>query len=760
MYKLRLTLLGHTLDVRGVTAVSDSCLVSGSRDGTARAWDLAAVVDTLQDSAVCFLSPTKAFVNCVAAVRTAEGSLVACGGKDAVIYLAEPAESFAKPGDDYGVYQLPGHAGNVCALAAYTSPETGLASHLVLALWDGTARVWDLATFQETHTLAGHAASVWDAQLLDPNTVLTCSADKTIRLWVNGALSRTYTGHADVVRKLLPLPGGRFALALNDCTIKVWDIALGAVLATLNGHTLFIYDLALLPSGEIVSTGEDRTVRVWRDLAIAQVLTLPCTSAWAVTALPNGDLAVAGSDGTVYLFSAEPRRQATPAAIEALDQQVRLSAIAEQSLDNLRKTDIPGYDRLDRPGAEEGQTVMVKSAAGVIEAHQWSGGQWVKIGDVVSGATGGNSTKTEYEGKEYDYVFDVDIEDGKPPLKLPYNATDNPYTAAEAFLARYNLPSSYTDEVVRFISKNTSGFELGMSLGAAPAVPEPAAPAQPPAAHSMFPQTTPIAFKDFKASQLGNGFEKFNAAQADSFDASVVAQVKAALERFESKDAMFLLTKIVPVILGQWERTDRLIGLDLLRIAIARATTVDLIQSLDTAEAIFKMVVLTLEETTDQDVTLFMMTCKVLCNLTTSTLFSQITLTVDGTETAFNEYFEELCLNFAVVVKVMTSSEAAGQHKHYRMALGAAAAFTFNVLVFVATGKVKSSAAKQELASLLADVGGDLIGDEEAAYRVTVAVGNSLSMGGGVMMPSWVEDVMKLYHHGRFEPLLAEIAKF
>ena len=28
-----------------------------------------------------------------------------------------------------------------------------------------------------------------------------------------------------------------------------------------------------------------------------------------------------------------------------------------------------------------------------------------------------------YQGKEYDYVFDVDIKDGAPPLKLPYNVT-------------------------------------------------------------------------------------------------------------------------------------------------------------------------------------------------------------------------------------------------------------------------------------------------------------------------------------------------
>ena len=54
--------------------------------------------------------------------------------------------------------------------------------------------------------------------------------------------------------------------------------------------------------------------------------------------------------------------------------------------------------------------------------NQWDsvGNQWQKIGEVVDAV--GSGRKQLYEGKEYDYVFDVDIQDGVPPLKLPYNA--------------------------------------------------------------------------------------------------------------------------------------------------------------------------------------------------------------------------------------------------------------------------------------------------------------------------------------------------
>lgn len=100
---------------------------------------------------------------------------------------------------------------------------------------------------------------------------------------------------------------------------------------------------------------------------------------------------------------------------------------------------------------------------------------WQKIGDVVDAV--GQGRKQLYEGKEYDYVFDVDFQDGVPPLKLPYNVTgeqqdgilvnivliqpDNPYAAAQKFLESNDLPLSYIDEVVKFIEKNTSGVNIG-----------------------------------------------------------------------------------------------------------------------------------------------------------------------------------------------------------------------------------------------------------------------------------------------------------
>jgi phospholipase A-2-activating protein len=62
---------------------------------------------------------------------------------------------------------------------------------------------------------------------------------------------------------------------------------------------------------------------------------------------------------------------------------------------------------------------------------QWdtSTSSWVKIGDVVDAV--GSNRKQLHEGKEYDYVFDVDIKDGAPPLKLPYNVTGKRFLSCD-----------------------------------------------------------------------------------------------------------------------------------------------------------------------------------------------------------------------------------------------------------------------------------------------------------------------------------------
>lgn len=211
---------------------------------------------------------------------------------------------------------------------------------------------------------------------------------------------------------------------------------------------------------------------------------LTCTSAvWTVSILSDtDDIIVGSSDSLVRIFSADSSRHASSSELAAFDEAVSSSAInASQVVGDVKKSDLKDDSSLlSRQGTKEGEIAMVKNASGGVEAHQWDAAQrkWNKVGEVVDAV--GSGRKQLYEGQEYDYVFDVDVSEGQPPLKLPYNVTrkalssrrgkphsscdfmaENPYEAAQKFLLKYELPQSYIDQVVQFIEKNTGGATLG-----------------------------------------------------------------------------------------------------------------------------------------------------------------------------------------------------------------------------------------------------------------------------------------------------------
>lgn len=101
---------------------------------------------------------------------------------------------------------------------------------------------------------------------------------------------------------------------------------------------------------------------------------------------------------------------------------------------------------------------MIRHPDGKVICYQWASGKWNPLGDVIGAAGGSQSTsgKNLFEGKEYDYVFSVDISDLLPPLKLPYNNGDDPYVAAQNFIHKHELPQTYLDEVANFIIKNAA----------------------------------------------------------------------------------------------------------------------------------------------------------------------------------------------------------------------------------------------------------------------------------------------------------------
>ncbi|KAK4125374.1 PFU-domain-containing protein [Parathielavia appendiculata] len=482
-FKLSAQLKGHDADVRAVCFPAANTVLSSSRDQTVRLWRKTADKPPTFDATIT--SQGHGYINSLTFLRpspTWSEGLVVSGGHEAIIEAKRPGLTAGDNADRL----LVGHGHNVCTLDV--SPR---GAYVVSGGWDGKALVWDTEKWQISAQLMhqGEVKSVWAVLAYDEHTVITGSADTQIRIFdlrqvnaVGEVEPRRTLSTSSVVRALCKLPSGlkghpsgaEFASAGNDGIIQLWKMN-GTEVGTLRGHDSFIYSLACLPTSEIVSSGEDRTVRIWRGSECIQTITHPAISVWSVAVCPeNGDFASGASDNVVRVFTRNADRTAPAEALSEFEESVRASAIPQQQLGtSINKERLnPKSWLLNNAGRNDGQVTTVLEDDGTIGAYQWSLGEqrWVHVGTVVD-STGSSGRKVQYNGQEYDFVFDVDIEEGKPPLKLPYNLSQNPYEAATKFLGDNELPISYIDEVAKFIVTNTKGAIIGQTAEASSADP-------------------------------------------------------------------------------------------------------------------------------------------------------------------------------------------------------------------------------------------------------------------------------------------------
>lgn len=513
MYKLAGT-WPHGNDVKAVKFGPHGLLAAG-RDGKL-------VQHTQNGSEVLY--ETGQFLNSLAV----SGDSAIVGAQDATI-VAIDLNTKAQ------IYYL-GHTANVCSLDASDSL-------LVSGSWDKTARIWSSPdSFVE---LAGHTEAVWAVQIVDSNHVLTASADKTIILWENGKQKRKFTGHTDPVRGLCLLDGNRFASCANDYTIKIWSFD-GALLHTLDGHTSFVYSLAY-HKGLLFSTGEDRTLRVWRENELVQSIVLPGISVWSVAVNKTGDIAVGASDRKARLFSAKPSSWLSDSELQAFEDEVSNVAVGEDQVQFDEKQLQPA-SILETAG-KEGQVVMVRTNS-IVEAHQFSGGKWQRIGEVV----GQRTEKKQFAGQAFDYLFDVDIADGVPPLKLPFNKGDNVYSAAEKFVDDNELPVTYVGQVADFLIKNTQGTETS--------APAPTPSKSLPKSSLIATYNKPVFMTNMNKESLAKAFSEKAAEQG-----SVQVNLLPLLEGLPNTAQNLLET--AQSAAEHWNPANLLPALDALRLAVA-----------------------------------------------------------------------------------------------------------------------------------------------------------------------------------------------
>ncbi|CAH0018229.1 unnamed protein product [Clonostachys rhizophaga] len=762
-FKLSAQLVGHDSDVRAVNFPSPDLVISASRDCTVRVWR------RNQNSTPPFeaslLRHGSEYINSLAyfppSKEYPEG-LVVSGGKDPVIEVKAPNQAHT----DNAERLLIGHSNNVGTLEV--SPN---GKHLISGGWDGQARVWDLGNWDTEFLLDGHDKSVLNVLAIDDKTIATASADQNIRIFnlgqaTGGEVSPQATIYTpEIVRALCRVPdnhpsGARIASASNDGIIRLWKLD-GQAVAELHGHESFVYSLAALPSGELVSAGEDRTVRVWRGSECIQTITHPAISVWTVAVnQETGDIVTGASDAVARVFTRSPDRVADAATLKEFEDSVKGSAIPQQQVGGVNKEKLPGPEFLTtKSGTKEGQVQMIKEDNGSVTAHTWSVSQqqWINVGTVVD-AVGSSGKKVEYKGQSYDFVFDVDIEDGKPPLKLPYNLSENPYDRATKFLNDNELPLSYLDNVANFITQNTQGATLGPQSQATGPDPygtesryRPGEEQKPKA----IPQKEYLSISAAKYEAILNKIIAVNktmvsAGRKDAAlnpgEEAIFQSLRESLETSKPLPPRGL--ELVVRVVTKWTYTERLAGLDLLR-CMAKYPAVAQFSDGENASIIDLAISSALPQGETPNENAVMMGIRVLANLFGS---------ADGRSIASSK--ADTVLSFLERIAGIQGGNAIG--KLNRNVLIAASTASLNYAVLVAREKLLTPNQRRRLLNIIGSNLSDQ-SDAEVLYRGLIALGTVLitspEAASNLDVASWVQGAVDRGAEERLRAVAQEISK-
>lgn len=181
---------------------------------------------------------------------------------------------------------------------------------------DGVVRIWDAATGEPLHALAGHKGWVASLAFSPDGKWLVSAIDRreTLRLWetTNGRLVRSWNAQSGVLSVTFTADSKRVCAGGEDGSVRFWDVTDGTMVRSSEGHGGMVKALAISANGKTAAVGDkDGTLRTW-ELETGKLI-----RSWkaakeeirVVALSPDGKFVASGTGNEVRVWEAATGRE-------------------------------------------------------------------------------------------------------------------------------------------------------------------------------------------------------------------------------------------------------------------------------------------------------------------------------------------------------------------------------------------------------------------------------------------------------------------